>query len=235
MTLEIEAKLTIPDQATFNRLLAIPALGAYMLGPVQMTSVVDCFYDTVDMAMLYRGYACRLRHEGSRVIAAMKEVGRAADGIHRREELEVATPEGADPSTWPESQARALALALTRGRPLITLFELHQRRHRRAVRQALRSVGQLSLDEVAVFLEERTLSWLELEIELTGGEVSDLLTLSDLLQQAFGLCPQPKSKFARALEWRRQVLVPTLDVLPIQPLERGDISPAGWWSESSPP
>lgn len=221
MPLEIEVKLTIPDKATFNRLLAIPMLGAYVLGPVQAVSVVDRFYDTADMAMLSGGYACRLRREGDRVVVTMKRMGSTTDGIHRREELEVAMPKGADPSAWPESQARALALELSRGRPLEMLFELYQRRHRRAVRQALRSVGQLSLDEVVAVLGERTLSWLELEIELTGGEVSDLLTLSDLLQRAFGLCPQPKSKFARALEWRREVLAPARDVLPIQALDEG--------------
>ncbi len=204
MAIEIEAKWAIPDRATFNRLLAVPALGTYALGPARIAATVDRFYDTADMAVLSGGYACRVRREGGQIVATMKGVGSAANGIHERQELEVAVSGEADPSTWPESRARTLALSLTRGRPLEMLFELRQRRHRRAVRQGLRSIGQLSLDEVVAALGEQTLSWLELEIELTGGQVSDLLALSDLLQRAFGLRPQPESKFTRALEWRRE-------------------------------
>ena len=201
MALEIEVKLAIPDQGTFNRLLVVSALGAYVLGPPQIVSVVDYFYDTADMAMLNGGYACRLRREGDQVIATVKGAGSATDSLHKRQELEATALAGVDPSTWPEGPARALALALTRGRPLKLLFELRQRRHRRAVQQGTRSIGQLSLDEVLVAMGERTLEWLELEIELTEGEISDLLGLRELLQRTFGLHPQLESKFARALEW----------------------------------
>jgi len=201
---EVEAKFSIPDTATFDRLLAIPGLGDYMLGPAHVAEVVDRYYDTAEAALLRGGYACRLRCEGCQLLATVKGLGRTADGIHHRQELEVAVSGEVNPQTWPESPARELVLSLTEGHRLYLLFELRQARSRRRVSEGKRVVGLLSLDRVEVVAGDEALTWQELEIELEGqGRPTDLQTLSLVLQTTFGLHPELESKFARALRWHQ--------------------------------
>ncbi len=199
---EIESKFRIHDEQTFQRLLTIPALGDYALGPVEHVEVLDRYYDTEDAALLRGGYACRLRRERDQTLVTVKGLGGATDGIHRRQEMEVIVSGEADPQTWPSCEARALVLRKVGDRSLSLLFELHQHRSRRRVRRGGREVGLLSLDRVTARACGRTLAWRELEIELDPtGELSDLERLREQLQQTFGLYPEPESKFARVWRW----------------------------------
>jgi inorganic triphosphatase YgiF len=201
---EVEAKFSVSDAITFDRLLVISELDGYALRPARTAEVVDRYYDTAEAALLRGGYACRLRREGGQIMATVKGLGGAADGIHRRQELEVAVSGEVDPRAWPESPARGLVLSLTEDRPLDLLFELRQTRHRRQVSDGSRPVGLLSLDRVEVATGDETLAWRELEIELEEeGRTTDLQTLSIVLQTTFGLYPEPESKFTRALRWHQ--------------------------------
>lgn len=202
--LEIEAKFRVPDAVTFRRLLALSGLDDYLFGPVEVAETVDRYYDTADMALLRGGYACRLRQERGRIIATVKGLGEAEGSLHQRQELETLLQEMCEPRDWPEGAAKTLVLSLIGDRPLSLLFELRQVRHHREVREGARIVGWLSLDQVRLADADRSLSWWELEIELSGqGAISDLRSLEDALVKRFGLSPEPRSKFARALQWHR--------------------------------
>jgi hypothetical protein len=63
---EIEAKFTIPDEETFQRLLAAPALGGFNLASPALLHVRDRYLDTPTGAIRAGGYACRLRREDDR-------------------------------------------------------------------------------------------------------------------------------------------------------------------------
>ncbi len=206
MGVEVEAKFQVPDEGTFDRLLAVTRVSEYVLGPVEIVEVVDRYYDTQDAALLQGGYACRLRSEGGRSVVTVKGLGGVGGLVHRRSELEVAVEGGIEPRTWPEGPARALVLSLIGKRPMGLLFELRQTRYRRRLRAGDRLIGLFSLDRAVVKEGGRALSWQELEIELEGsGELADLEAVGGLLQREFHLHPQPESKFARALRWHRMV------------------------------
>lgn len=200
--MEIEAKLSISDRSTFDRLCQLAALAGYHLEMGRVTQVHDRYLDTADRAILRAGYACRVRRKGPVHVATLKGLGGAdADsGIHQRAEYEVPVDDDA-PMTWPASPARDLALRLSGGRLLRELFSLRQERHVRLLYQGTRRVAELSLDVVTPGGSDTTVPYYELEIELLDqGTESDLHALTSELRTAWGLRPEPRSKFERGLE-----------------------------------
>ena len=124
--------------------------------------------------------------------------------VHRRAEEEVRLPAWSpDPSGWPASAARSLALDLAAGALLEPLFGLEQRRARADVFDGERRVAQLSLDHVRLDLTGvgRTAgsTYYELEVELaSAGTEADLESIAADLSTTWHLIPEPHSKFARA-------------------------------------
>ncbi|MBN1139808.1 MAG: CHAD domain-containing protein [Anaerolineae bacterium] len=200
--MEIEAKYGIPDEQTFRRLQGASALAGFDLGQATATDLQDTYLDTTDRAILAGGYACRLRREGGRYLATLKGLGSAADSIHRREELETELPGPLPPNDWPPGPARDLALRLASDRPLVPLLVIEQTRYARAVRQGERQAAQLTLDRVRMVADdpsEPPVNYLELEAELLpDGREEDLAALGAELE-AWGLSPESRSKFERAL------------------------------------
>jgi inorganic triphosphatase YgiF len=200
--MEIEAKYSVPDRATFERLLGLRVLGDYALRDSGLEQLTDHYLDTPGRSVERGGYALRLRQaaEQDEWLATLKSLGGAEGALHRREELEVGVPAMALPAAWPESPARELALRLAAGEPLAELFDLEQTRHRRAVLAGERTAAELNLDAVLLSTAAGDEVTYELEIELRpDGTADDLESVASALQ-VYGLAPQPRSKFARALE-----------------------------------
>jgi CHAD domain-containing protein len=127
----------------------------------------------------------------------------AASGVHHRAEYEVPVDYD-DPTTWPESRVRDLALQLSGGRQLHELFSLDQERHLRVFYadgpQGPRQVAELSLDVVRPG-HSRSQLYYELELELLDqGKEADLQVLTVDLKEIWGLRPMPRSKFERSLD-----------------------------------
>ncbi|MBN1661192.1 MAG: CHAD domain-containing protein [Anaerolineae bacterium] len=203
--MEVEAKLRVPDEETFQRLLEINSLAGLPLWPVPPVDVRDCYFDTADGDLWAAGVACRVRTEGSRSFGTIKGLGDAEGAIHRRIEYEVELEQAFSPTRWPASEAQALVESLSRGKPLHPLFHLKQERHRRVARETSpatgRAVAELSLDRVEVCEGETTIDrYLEVEAELLpDGSVEELDRLVRHLADEWALNPEPRSKFERAL------------------------------------
>ena len=200
--MEIEAKFVVPDRQVYAQLGRLRSLTGYGLTPAGVAPVSDRYFDTLDRRFLAAGYACRLRRDGEALLLTLKGLGGVEGAIHRRDEREIPLPAwDPDPTAWPESAARSLALDLAKGAPLRPLFSLRQRRRRADVTQGSRRVAELSLDAVRVTVGRQPVSYFELEIELRGdGTEADLAALAAELAGAWGLIPEPRSKFERALE-----------------------------------
>jgi inorganic triphosphatase YgiF len=201
--LEVEAKFTIPDEQTFQRLLETTALAGFSLGEGVVVRLHDLYLDTVAGAIRAGGFACRLRREETRYLATLKGLGGVSGAVHRRVEHEVQLSEPLPPWDWPSSAARDLVIPLL-GNELITLlFEVDQSRHSRSLSQGERSVASLNLDRVCMCPREpnrRARTYLELEVEmLPDGNEADLTRLVDALESEWGLMPEERSKFERGL------------------------------------
>ncbi len=200
--MEIEAKFSIPDEQTFQRLLKTAALAGFSLGEGSVATLSDRYLDTADGAIQAGGYACRLRGLGNRYVASLKGLGGAVGAVHRRVEYEVDLAEPLQPAEWPPSTARDLALRLCDDKPLVTLVQIEQTRHSRPVYDGERRVAVLNLDRGRIGRGDRVAAtYLELEAELLpDGREQDLKTLAAELQEAWGLTPETRSKFQRGLD-----------------------------------
>ncbi len=202
--MEIEAKFSIPNLEIFHRLQTLDTLAGFGLSAPQVKQVHDVYLDTEDRRILASGYACRRRERGQEVEITLKGLGLAEEGVHRREEWEVALPAGSIPlpAEWPASSVRDRVLEWVGDASLMSLFELHQTRHVRAVGQGERVVGELSLDQVRVVVAGGEVEQIydELEVELAaGGREEDLAAMASSLREDWGLSPEPRSKFERGL------------------------------------
>jgi CHAD domain-containing protein len=200
--LEVEAKFSVPDEQTYQRLLEVTSLTGYTLEDPVLLRIHDRYADTVEGSILAGGYACRIRQQNDLTFATLKGLGAASGAIHRREELEVELPQPLPPQQWPPSAARDLALRLSHQEPLITILEAHQTRHRRHLCDGDRVVAELNLDRVRLYQgTEDSPLYLELEVELLH-ETSEetLVQFARELQASWDLVPQSQSKFERGLE-----------------------------------
>jgi CHAD domain-containing protein/DNA-binding transcriptional ArsR family regulator len=201
-TVEIEAKFAVPDAATLTRLGAAGELAGCALGAPATVEVDDSYLDTPGRSVLGAGYVLRHRDRGDDVVMTLKSTGGADAGVHRREELEIVIARDVAPADWPDGPFRERVLALCDGAPLEPVVELRQSRRFRAVTREGRELAELALDEVTVVTPEGELApYLEVEVELRGdGTEADLEKLAGALRDEYGLVPQPRSKFERAME-----------------------------------
>lgn len=199
--MEVEAKFSIPDEGTFQRLLEVTSLAGFSLEEQEVTDLHDRYLDTAGGAFRARGYACRIRQQDSQTLATLKGLGAVSGAIHRRTEYEVKLPEPLPPQDWPPTIARDLALRLGGDEPLLLLFEIHQSRHRRTLFDGHRAVAELNVDRVRPYRgNDVAPTTLELEVELlSDGSEQDLDRLTTELQQEWELAPQARSKFQRGL------------------------------------
>lgn len=211
--MEIEAKFSIADQATFQRLIEVQQLAGYGLSPARLKQNHDQYLDTADSAFLRRGFACRLRlDEGGGRVLTLKSLTPPQGALHVRQELEVALPPlaGLDMAAWPASDAAALAQEIGRGQPLRLLFDLRQERHQRLAAAAAGGppLVELSIDH-AHFSAAAQADCRGVELELLpAGDLAAVQAMAAELETRWGLAVQPRSKFEQGLALARPELLP---------------------------
>ena len=197
--MEIESKYTSFDPHFFG-LLEADALDGYSLETLKEQNVTDCYMDTAKRDIWQGGYACRMREKNGQWLATVKGLGGVEGAVHQREEYEMEIQPGALPQSWPSGPARDLVISLSRSRPLVELCTIRQRRTTRIVHQDKRRVGIMSLDVVDMESAGQRKRVYEVEVELEqDGTLEDLRILDQILQ-AYGLRPEPRSKFERAMD-----------------------------------
>jgi CHAD domain-containing protein len=216
--LEIEAKFQVPNEDVFQQLLEIEALAGFCLGAVSIANLHDRYLETKDWALQTGGYACRLRKANGTTLVTVKSLGGASGAIHRREEHQVELPEPRPPQEWPPCAAQDTVLRLCDPERLAILLEIKQVRHNRLLYDGERRVAEISLDRVCLApgCAEGT-DFFELEAELLpDGSEEDLVRLETVLQEAWGLAPDSRSKYERGLaaqieETRNEETLPATD------------------------
>lgn len=228
--MEIEAKFTVPNVATFQRLQAIEHVAGFSLSAHQVQQVQDTYLDTEERLILVNGYACRRRETESEVLITLKGLGRVEGAVHRRKELEISLATYEPPEAWPDSAVRDLVRQMTSGAPLIPLFNIQQTRVFRRMSQGELLVAQLSLDNFRIIPGQKKRSHYELEVELAPqGTTNDMASIITYLQDEWNLPPEPRSKFERALAFLEEdeaggeVLQPQERAICVQLAKRSDL------------
>lgn len=204
---EVELKLIAADAAPLEQLAAARRLGPAGLGPPRTVEETDRYLDTRDGRFAEARWACRLRTREGRTIVSLKgprDPAASGSALHRRPEVEGPATDRLDPSGWPPSDARALAVRLAEGRPLVVRFTLLQRRTERRVEVDGERVGLLTLDRVDVRHDGRSHGeLLVVELELAAGSGGDAALIASLdaeLRKIEGLVPDQRTKLERAGE-----------------------------------
>jgi len=199
--MEVEAKFLVPDDETFARLIETASLAGYDVRPGIERRDADTFLDTPGRRLLAAGYYFRRRETTDGVRLTLKQLVAPSDGVLRREEIEALVAADVPVAEWPAGELRSRVEGLTGGEPLESMLTLAQVRVARVVRKGRREVAELSLDRVTASSPDGDRGWLEAEVEARGkGGDADVAALAATLRDEWGLVPEGRAKFTRALE-----------------------------------
>lgn len=177
----------------------LAAIAAAFTDPRQQITMETTYYDTPGGELSALRYTLRRRLENGVCVCTLKTP--AKEG--RREwEVLCATPEEAIPLLIAAGAPEALATLTRPG--LIPICGA------RFTRTAITVTAEGGIVEVALdqgFLQGggRVLPLCEVEVELKEGTAAVCDRFADTLASRFGLTPEPKSKFARALALKQGV------------------------------
>lgn len=166
-------------------------------------TITDRYVDAAQgSSIATNGIRARLRRRGDEVRLTVKRPGVVEDGITERVELDGPATPSLDLHRWPRSAARDVLAEAVRGRPLIEIGRLRQRRITRVVQRGGTRV-ELSLDGLAAIDGGRVVARrCELEAELLAGDRSALVELAGALGRIDGVGPARGSKLQFALDAR---------------------------------
>ena len=203
--MEIELKYRMKDEAVMDAIFQDPYIE--MIKDKQTEESIDMYavyFDTEDHRLLKEGIAFRIRREGCSLQATLKWNGSTEDGMHRREELNIAVddPEklhAPDIDIFSQSDMADALEDIVGAEPLIPLMEVDSVRHQVRIDTG-KSISELSVDKGEVRVGEKSAPILELEIELFSGDEADMIALGDGLAEKYNLEASNISKFKRGLD-----------------------------------
>ncbi|GAA0697953.1 hypothetical protein GCM10009104_27970 [Marinobacterium maritimum] len=190
-------------------------LDAFRMHPLLQTGIaggtgtlLNTYYDSVDLSLATAKVALRLRRQGARIIQTLKTRGQSINGLHQRGEWEwdlpqaVLNPELLHDEIWPTSLPPAAELQLV---PVFTTDferEIWQIRYQSAEVEVALDQGQIRCDcPQGGSLQDEIL---EVELELKSGDASALLALADELGRSIALQPFDLSKAQRGYQLFQQ-------------------------------
>lgn len=199
--MEIEAKYALPDEAA--GLAILEALRGYGAGGIHTLRMESDYYRDGAGKLAAGGFTLRLRRENGRGVCCMKQDVAADAAVKVRRELEC-------PAETIEDGVRGL---MASGAPRAFVDAVRDAALYVAARVAfVRRAMLLELDgtrvelafDAGTFGAARRVPFYELEAEWKSGAEEPFRALLRRLEQVFSLAPQPKSKYARALQAERR-------------------------------
>ena len=198
MGTELEWKLSAPDPALLDAVLAWEGVVRLLAETPRHYHMQTTYYDSPDRALAPRRITLRRRLENQRSVVCVKAPlpGAADPHLHGEWELEADSP------------AEALPRLIALGAPAL-LGELERlvpvcgadfQRRAALLRFPDGSACELALDAGRLFSGDRSVPLCELELEQKEGSPAAALALRLALTERFGLSPQERSKYARAKE-----------------------------------
>lgn len=194
---ELEYKLSVSDEEMLLRILHDEEILALAVGSVEETRMKTTYFDTEDRRFSAHHFALRRRLEGNRSVICLKTPVAEA---HTRSEWEI---EG----ETIDDEAIGRLLSLGAPRELAAFYASGTLRSicgaeflRRHVMLEFSdgSRAELACDFGILYGQTEQIPLCEMELELYGGEPTEMIALVRRLCDRYGLSEQPKSKFARA-------------------------------------
>ncbi len=200
MATEIEMKLSVPDEATLNKVLNDPELTQYMKDDYVTRHMRSTYYDTTDGVLSQRKWTLRLRDEGGHMVAAFKTANMSDDaGFFTRNEWQCSVDniEDAIPMLIDQGAPRELK-SLLKGNPLVAICgaEFDRKAAYLFMDDGVRI--EMAGDLGYLFGGDKKEPICELELELLYGDAGSLPPLCWQLLGDYGLQEEKRSKYQRA-------------------------------------
>ncbi len=175
---EIELKLSL-DALGARKLRRDPAIHAYKKGRARNRKLFAVYFDTQDLALRNAKSALRIRQEGPVRLQTLKvRIEGSVGALQTRREIEaVTTGDVPDLSLIDDDDARAVVASLTDGKPLLPVFVTDISRTIWDIAWGDSEI-EMVLDEGEVRSGKRSVPVCEAELEMKGGNVSDLLSFA---------------------------------------------------------
>lgn len=172
---------------------------ASAMGPGAVLEMETTYYDTPDGTLSSRRWTLRRRYESGKSVCTLKTPA----GASARQEWEVEAPavEGAIPELCKLGGPEELKELTASG--LISICGARFRRQywTESFREA---VVELALDRGVLLGGGREQPLCELEVELKSGSPEAAVAYARILAEKYGLEPEEKSKFRRALDLAKE-------------------------------
>lgn len=200
MATEIEMKLSVPDQATLEKVLGDPQLLQYAKDDYEVRHMKSTYFDTPDNQLHQRKWTLRLRDEGGQTIAAFKTANMSDDaGFFTRNEWQCAVDniQDAIPLLIDQGAPRELK-SLLKGRSLVACCGAEF--DRKAVCLYMDEGVRIEIagDLGHLFGGGQEAPICELELELLYGDAGCLPPMCAQLTEDYGLVEEKRSKYERA-------------------------------------
>lgn len=198
---ELEYKLLVKDEAALLQILRDPEIAELASSPWQETAMKTTYYDSPDRRFSLRHWTLRHRQEGTRSVVCVKTPQKES---HTRGEwqIEAQRPDEAAMEALLESGAPKELLFLYGAGDIEPVCGAEFLRRHMMLTFPDGSQAELAADRGILRGKTEQLSFCELELEHYGGSPAQMLALVRRLCQRYGLCEQPRSKFARARSLR---------------------------------
>lgn len=203
--MEQETKYTIPDEATADSIWE-EALAGNFGETVQPETVkmLAVYYDTADQVLRNNNVTLRVRKENELAFATIKWGGQPVlDGLFSHQEINIPLGESENVEDIPrevfeQSLDGKQMQTLLEGKELLPLVQTDITR-RRVKLYTGSGVAELSVDRGTVIGGDKSAPVSELEVELYAGALEDVLELTEHIAKKYGLVPENRSKYARAI------------------------------------
>lgn len=203
ISMEIEAKFSVPDKDTFDHFINVPTIDRFKLDAAVKTTLEDAYLDTVDMLIMSEGYYLRQRKKGQSIIYTLKSLGGdGKDGIRRRKEMECILAHDRPIEDWEGSDMKNFLSQLVGTNSLVTLFKVNHLRYNRKIshKEAEKQFAELSLDDVKICACGKEMEYQEIEAELLpDADQTELQVLASIFKEECGLIPGNLSKFEHGI------------------------------------
>ena len=185
---EFELKFAVPSAEVLD------AVEQALDGQAVVWHMATTYYDTPDRAMRSRKWTLRVRQENETSVVTIKTP--APGGARGEWECHGTDPVAAAPLLTALGAPKELEELLREGVVPVCGAAFT----RRAIPvQTGDTLVEVALDAGRLFREDREMPLCELEVELKEGSEAECAAFARALAEKFGLMPEPRSKFARAV------------------------------------
>jgi len=197
---EIEIKFRLTEIGLVDAIMTDLTLLHLAASKWRQIPVVAHYYDTPDLDLYKVGIVYRVRREGDKTVATIKQGGSTGSCLQHRREWNMAVGSILpDISVFADGEIGCVLRDLLINKELEELFSCSFQRSFLILNLAKNTQAELAVDVGEITTGNASEPICEMELELKRGELDPMLQLASSLAEKYRLLPEPRSKFARGL------------------------------------